>query len=153
MREAEPGEAPGLDIVRRQAIETGFTDTYERDQFADLVAGVDPNLSNWIERDTILVLVVKSDMTPFAYGVLNKQSGQILGLYAAETYQNEGHASRILDQFHKQARKAGVDELQVDSSLNATTFFEKIGFERVKKLTDPQLDLPLIRMKKTLEDN
>jgi GNAT superfamily N-acetyltransferase len=152
MREADPSDVPGLDIVRRQAIESGFTDSYDRDAFADLVARPDPKLREWIDSDRVLVLVVSSEMTPFCFGVFDPEAGEVKGLYSAENYEGEGHAARILEQFEDVARNRGLTELRVEAPRNARGFFEHHGFEARGPVESEETGLTLVEMTKPLTD-
>jgi N-acetylglutamate synthase-like GNAT family acetyltransferase len=153
MIEAEPEDVSGLDIVRRQAIETGFTDVYERSQFADLVARPDPNLRDWIEDENHLVLKVESDMTPFAYGVVDRSSGEIKGLYTAETYQDEGHAKRLLKRMETEAESSGLEVVSVDAPKNSKQFFERVGYRDEGTADREELSIELRLMKKSLRES
>ncbi len=148
--QATPEDVPGLDVVRRQAIETGFTGVYERSQFADLVARPDPDLANWIEDDRYLVLVMKSELTLCAYGVLDQQEGQLKGLYTADSYQREGHAGRILSKLEETAREAGQETITIEAPKNSITFFEAHHFRKVGETTQWKFTLTLTVMKKSL---
>lgn len=151
LREAQPSDTASLDIVRRQAIETGFTDAYERDDFADLVAQPDPNLGDWIEESEKIVLVITSELTPFAYGVYDRENSEILGLFTAENYQDEGHAEKILKKFEASASDHENHQITVYSPHNAVVFFEKLGFEQEEETTHPSHDLSVFQMKKRLD--
>lgn len=152
LREAIPRDQPGLDIVRRQAVEMGLSGTYERDNFADLVAEPDPNLAEWIEDEDILVLVITDDLTPFAYGIYDRAEGKIRGLYTGETYRKEGHASRIVEAFEQEACNDKTDEIQVDSPSNAVDFFEKLGYEKRGTTRAPRGNICLTEMSKDLTE-
>lgn len=152
LREAESRDVPGLDIVRRQAIESGFTDCYERDDFADLVARPDPRLRDWIDSERILVLMVASEMTPFCYGVFDRETGDIRGLYSAENYEGEGHAGRLLEHFEELARDRNLSTLRVQSPRNARGFFEHHGFEAHGEVESDETGLTLVEMSKPLAD-
>lgn len=148
--EAKPGDVPGLDIVRRQAIETGLSDVYDRDDFADLVAEPHSRLRTWVNDKNRLVLVIKSDFTPFSYGVLNTTNGRIQGLYTAESYQNQGHARIILEQFESRARKENLEKITVRTPKNAVGFFQENGFKRGEETLSKDYELTLINMCKRL---
>lgn len=150
LREAAPEDQPGLDIVRRQAIEMGFSGTYERNQFADLVAQPDPRLPEWIQDEDKLVLVVTDELTPFAYGVYDTEEHRILGLYTGETYRQEGHASRILQAFEEHARSHNASAIRVNSPRNAVEFFAKLGYRKKGTTPSPRCDIILQSMVKRL---
>lgn len=130
IREAIPEDAPSLDVIRKQAMEAGFTDHYRRSDFADLIATPDDRLHDWIASPDTLVLVAETDITPICFGVYEVRSARILALYTAPEYHGEGCASALLDRFEHQARNDGKSRLQATVPLNAIDFFEHRGFER-----------------------
>jgi GNAT superfamily N-acetyltransferase len=152
LRKAIPRDQPGLDIVRRQAIEMGLSGTYDRNDFADRVAKPDPRLPEWIEDEDMLVLVISDDLTPFAYGVYDRSEARIRGLYTGETYREEGHASRIVDAFEREAQKRESDLIRVDSPRNAVEFFKKLGYEERETTTAPRGEISLQSMVKNLTE-
>lgn len=130
IREATRTDLPSLDIVRRQAVEAGFTDAYERSEFADLVARRDANPQEWITSETHLTLLAETSVTVVSYGVLDRQSATIRALYTAPAYQESGYASALLDRFEQTARNVNAASMSVTSPSNAVGFFECAGFER-----------------------
>lgn len=153
LREAEASDTATLDIVRRQAIEIGLTDEYERDQFADLVAQPDPDLQNWIESDSFSVSVIGSDLTPFSYGILDLNTGEIKGLYTAENYRKEGYGSRLIDYFVSEARENDLTKLDVKSPKNTVKFFLKNNFNRLDQTHQhSETGIKLVEMEKNLPE-
>ncbi len=129
IRRADPMDVPSLDVIRRQALEAGFTDQYRRSDFVDLVATSDDRLSDWVAADETLVLVVATDFTPAAFGVYEIDSARILALYTAPEYQGGGRASALLDRFERRARTDGKRHIRAVVPSNAVDFFERRGFE------------------------
>jgi N-acetylglutamate synthase-like GNAT family acetyltransferase len=95
--------------------------------------------------------VIKSNFTPFAYGVLDVTGGEIKGLYTAENYRGEGHGSKILKQFETIARNQDLDQLTVKTPLNAVGFFERYDFREIEETTPEEFEFPVKLMKKLLE--
>lgn len=130
VREADPADAPALDVIRQQAIEAGFTGTYDRDDFAELVASSDRDLPDRLGDPTWLVLVGESDVTPVCFAALETATGRIGALYTAPEHWGRGCASELLERFETRAREEGLDALRADATHNAVGFFEGRGFER-----------------------
>lgn len=130
IREATPADVPGLEVVRQQAVEAGFTEQYDRDDFVDLVATPDDRIPDWIDAPGTLVLVAETDVTTVGYGAYAPSSGRILALYTAPAYQGEGCATELLDRFERRARRDGRGQLRATVPLNAAGFFRNRGFER-----------------------
>lgn len=130
VRAATQADIPGLEVVRQQAIEAGFTGEYDRSTFAPLVASPDDRLEGWITADPYRVLVVDTEVTVVSFGVLDCDAGEILGLYTVPNHAEQGCATALVDAFETTAREDGHTELRADATRNAVGFFEARGFER-----------------------
>lgn len=148
IREATHADVPSLEVVRRQAIEAGFTDEYERSDFADHVARPDASLPEWLASETHLAVLAETEVTVVGYGVLDRQAATIRALYTAPAYQESGCASALLDRFERVARDTGATTLHVASPANAVGFFERLGFEQTG--TVHRDGLQLVTMEKSL---
>lgn len=149
IREAVPSDVPSLEIVRRQAIEAGFEGTYDRADFADLVATPAADLEAWIEAEDHLALLVETDVTVAAFGVYDAPAREIRSLYTAPDYQRHGCATALLERFTVRASEDGADSIGVSAPRNAVTFFEANGFER--RGTLEREGLSFVRLRKPLE--
>ena len=130
VREAEAADVPTVEVVRRQAMEAGFEGVYDRADFAPLVASPSADLPSWVTAADHLALVVETDVTVVAFGVLDVPAGQIRALYTAPEYQRRGCASALLARFETRAADDGADTISVVTPRNAVGFFESRGFER-----------------------
>lgn len=147
-REAKKQDIPSLEIVRRQAIETGFTSVYDRSDFADLVAEPLPEMEGWIDDDTVEFILAETEFTPICFGVYGLSSSRILAFYTAENYRKEGHAKRLYGYLESVAADSDNTKIEVVSPLNARGFFESLGFEAVG--TTRKNDLKMVEMQKNL---
>ena len=68
------------------------------------------------------------------YGNIDS-SGYLDHLYVHKDFQGRGIASRILEQLESYARSEGCTEIEVHASITAKGFFEKYGYEVLKKQT------------------
>lgn len=130
IREATIEDVPSLEVIRKQAIEAGFTDHYPRSEFADLIATPDDRLRAWIESPDALVLMAETDVTPVGFGAYEVPTARVLALYTAPEYQGEGCASALLERFERRARDDGKDRLRATVPPNAAGFFDRRGFDR-----------------------
>lgn len=145
IREAVPDDVPSLEIIRRQAIESGFSDEYDRDGFAPLVAEADANLPEWVTDDATLVLVAETEITPVCFGVYERDESTISALYTAPDYQHHGCASALVDRFEREGRRLKADAIQVTAPRNAVPFFEKVGFDYVGERRRVGLDFVVLQ--------
>lgn len=144
-READGSDVPSLEIVRRQAIEDGYSGAFDRSSFADLVAGDDAELPHWIDSPAHDVAVVESEVTILAYGVFDRERAVLRGLYTAPAYQREGWASRLLDRFEASARSAGRDAIEVTVPVTALRFFQARGFEAQESVERKGVEARMMR--------
>lgn len=149
IREVTPRDVPSLEVIRRQAIEAAFEGTYDRADFAELVATSEADLVDWIESDTHLALLVETEVTTLAFGVYDCASRELRALYTAPDYQRHGCATALLDRFTDRATETGADEVGVVAPRTAVSFFEKRGFER--RATVERDGLPFVRLTKPLD--
>lgn len=149
IREATPRDVPILEVIRRQAIEAAFEGTYDRADFADLVATSEADLGAWIESDTHLALLVETEVTTVAFGVYDRSSRDLCALYTAPDYQRHGCATALLDRFTARANETGAEEVGVVAPRTAVPFFEKRGFER--RATVERDGLSFVRLAKSLD--
>lgn len=130
IREAEASDVPALEVIRRQAIEAGFTDVYERETFAPLVATPDEALPERVREPAWLVLVAESEVTAVGFAALETATGRIQGPYTAPNHWGQGCARRLIDRFVDRAQSEGLALLRADAPRNALGFFERCGFEK-----------------------
>lgn len=149
IREATPRDVPILEVVRRQAIEAGFEGTYDRTDFADLVATSEVDLADRIESDDHLALLVETDVTIASFGVCHVPAGELTSIYTAPEYQRHGCATALLERFTARVVEDGAGEIGVVSPRNAVPFFEARGFERHGSVDRD--GLTFIRLWKSLE--
>ena len=131
IREARASDVPSLEIVRRQAIESGFSGEYDRSAFAGLVAAPERKLPEWIEEPRYLTLIAETEISPLAFGTYDRDRATILALYTAPEEERRGLASALLERFEREARERGETELVAISPRGAVGYFFARGFERV----------------------
>lgn len=134
IREAEAGDVPGLRVLRSQAIEASFSDAYDRDDFADLVAAGGGALDERVADDATTVLKAQTEVTPVGFATVECASdesttAELLGVYVSPDYEREGFGRGLVEQVEERAREAGAQELRVTAPSVAVGFFEAVGFE------------------------
>lgn len=148
VREARPSDLPALEIVRRQAIEDGFSRVYERNQFADLVAGPSQRLGEWVDSESVAVLMVETKYTPVSFGAVHRDEGEVCALYTAPEYQGEGCGTELLGRLERVLRRLSKSVVTLGSPRNAEEFFRKQGYEKIGVSTEGPVET--VRMSKNL---
>jgi GNAT superfamily N-acetyltransferase len=148
IREADAGDATGLEILRGQAIKATYQDEYDRTTVGDLVATVDADLSPWIDHDRYLVVVAETEITPVSYAVLDREEGELLSIVTSPDYRREGFASQLLKRVESAAREDGHEMLDAVAPEPTTDFFETVGFDRVEETA--WHDIVAARLRKAL---
>lgn len=146
VRVAEVEDVPALQIVRRQSIESNFTDEYERNRFADLVAYDSRDLKRWVESDQFTVLLMETEITPVTYGAVDRSNARIAALYTAPEYEGEGRATEILRRLEEEVESSGEsDTIEVTVPLPGYTFFQEKGYEVIEDSTWNDLEAKFCR--------
>ncbi|MFB6201550.1 MAG: GNAT family N-acetyltransferase [Halorhabdus sp.] len=129
IRTATVGDAPSLGVLRGQAIEAACSDTYDRQEYAELVVNPMGEIESWINDDATTVLVAENEITPVAYAVLDEPAGEIRSIATSTDYQREGVGSAVLDRLLARAREIDLIELHATAPTVAVGFFEAQGFD------------------------
>lgn len=143
-----PRDVPSLEVLRRQAVEAGFSEVYDRSDFADVVAGEEDAFPRWIDDDRFEAVVAETDVTVVGFGVLDRERCRVAALYTAPAHQGHGCGSRMLTHLEDAAREAGCTRLVVEAPRNADGFFADRGYEAVGDTT--RWGLPMTERAKDL---
>ncbi len=88
-----------------------------------------------------------------AYAQLDLQAAVIRSVYVLPSFARKGVGRRLTQTLIEAARDAGLERLEIDSSLNAVPFYEALGFRRLEEV-DHELRggvaLRCVRMEKLL---
>lgn len=125
IREARPEDVPTLTILRQQALEAAYRDTYDPTEVADIVARVG-DLRSWIGADAVTVLVVETEVTAVGYGALDHEAGELTALYTSPDYQREGFGSELLARLEQRVPEDAAVEAATPE--HAVGFFEREGY-------------------------
>lgn len=77
--------------------------------------------------------VAEKDREIIGYAELEIHLKRVRSVYVAPSHSRQGVASALLAALEIEARKYGLDELRLESSLNAVPFYEANGFEQVQR--------------------
>lgn len=61
--------------------------------------------------------------------------GDLAGMYVHKNWQGKGAGSALLRKIESEAKKRGVMQLEVTSTITAKTFYEQHGYKLVRKST------------------
>jgi ribosomal protein S18 acetylase RimI-like enzyme len=156
-RLADPSDAAAVLAVKRAAIRDLASDAYD-DAAIDAWApddGVLPVFETAIESDRFTVLLAEQGGEVAGYGVLNGPEERIDAAYVHPDHVRGGIASSLVSQLETRAQMRDIAELTVVASLNATAFYESLGYWRVgeETRTIDGVDVDFAVMRKHLETN
>jgi len=66
------------------------------------------------------------------YGFFNNQDKEIKGIYLVPDVVKKGIGYKILSELESIAKKDGLDELVLNSTLNAVAFYKKCGYQKIR---------------------
>lgn len=78
--------------------------------------------------------------------------GEIAGVFIHPDHQREGIGEKLMKELERKASEEDIQKLEVSSSLTAEKFYEKLGFQKIKK-KDSDIegkDIPVYKMEKEL---
>jgi len=83
------------------------------------------------------------------YGFINLNDKEVKGVYLIPEFTNKGIGKMILSKLESIAQEHKLDELTLDSTLNAVHFYGKCGYKRIRnelfQLTD-NCKIPCVHM-------
>jgi putative acetyltransferase len=118
--------------VRTRAIEAISTSYYDErsisrwakvsppSEFADVINDLD-------------VVVAEHHGQIIGWGFLDTKARRVEALFVDPDFQRGGIASRIFTVLEGLARDAGIQSLEISSTLNAVPFYEHVGFSRYRQ--------------------
>ena len=129
-RQATPGDAAAVLAVKRAAIREVAGFHYSDEQIAAWAPDEDglADFERAIDSDRFTVLLAEADGETAGYGVLNADAGRIEAAYVHPDHGGEGIGSSLVGQLETRAEMRDVDRLDVVAALNATGFYESLGY-------------------------
>jgi len=129
-REATATEADTVLAIKQTAIKHIDGDCYDETQLAAWRPDDDAVdvFEQAIEDDQFNVVIAEYDDQPAGYGVLSVVDNRIDAIFVRPDYSRSGIASSLVGQLEMRARMYDISELEIVSSLNATAFYESLGY-------------------------
>jgi len=160
-REATTEDVEEMCAVNRASIEGLADESYDKAQVAAWVGGVDPELYPIDSAGAYLLLAERNGdivglgwMKPEADEYFDASvDGEITGIYVHPAVAGDGIGSRLYDRLEAFARERGVGSLGLWASLNAASFYDKLGYIRATEQTleyEDGIEVPVVEMVKRL---
>lgn len=126
IRPAKRGDAQVAFDIRLQAIRHQCGAAYTNEQvMAWTSVPLTDSYRAWVEKDYHLALV---DGVPAATGLINFQSGELGAVFVLPAFMGQGIGKSMVRYLEHLARKAGLAEIHLEATLNATAFYRCCGF-------------------------
>lgn len=139
--------------LHRAAVLAGGPAAYDDEQVAAWATRGDPSDSP-VDDPAHEFVVCERDGDVVAFGDLDREFGEIVGVYVHPDHARAGVGSAVLDRLETVAREAGHDEGHLLASRNAVGFYERRGYERVAVETHETtggVELECVRMRTDLD--
>ncbi|UZE09644.1 GNAT family N-acetyltransferase [Pseudomonas sp. B21-053] len=126
IRRATPSDAQIAFEIRLQAIRHQCIGAYTEEQMLAWTAGV--------AKDGYDILMDKHfylgciDGEPVATGMLGLESREIGAIFVLPGFMQRGIGLKILNHLEGLARDLGLEEVNLDATLNATEFYRRCGY-------------------------
>ena len=157
VREAEGGDAEGIAAVHHAAVHNAGGETYPPDALNHWSGPLNQQrIDDWhrrIQDDAEPFVVAESEGTIIGFGSILPQSGRLRGTYVKPEHERTGIGRKLLARLEEIAADSGLERLQVDSSLNAGSFYTARGYELLEQTTHQLEDgfkIACLRMSKAL---
>lgn len=149
IRSAVPDDFIAIDEIHATAIRRLARGHYDADEIEAWSRGGDRE--RFVERlDSSDVVVAEVEGEPVGFGRLDPERPEIVAVYVHPERGRRGVGRRLVAALEERARDRGRDEIELDASLNAVGFYVRLGYERLRERTHPELEIPCVRMRKDL---
>lgn len=98
--------------------------------------------------------VAEEDGVIVGFGVLNEESSEVEAVYVSPGAGRRGIGLEVLGKLEERARALGLEELRLNSSLNAVPFYARAGYaakERSKYRLSTGVEITCVPMVKVLD--
>ena len=157
IRKAHKVDAQKIWCIRNAAINSQCIDHYSS---AELKIWTDGEVTEqFIEVVEDSFYVATLDGHIVGTGMINLESGQIDAIFVHPSRMRSGIGRQVLLHLEKRAIAAGLNQLSLDSTLNASRFYRAHGFvgDSLAKYESPRgisLDcIPMVKKVRTTEEN
>jgi N-acetylglutamate synthase-like GNAT family acetyltransferase len=152
VRKARTEDRGAIWRVHISAIKEGCAGHYSSEVIQAWVARTQPQ--NYIAAISGLdFLLAEEDGVILGFGILNATHREIQGLYVSPESAGRGIGTHLMHFLENRAREMGIETLQLFSSLNAVSFYKRLGYqarEELKHQLSPGIVRTGVRMEKRL---
>ncbi len=135
IRSSRPGDLAEVQRMFAETVSTVCKDDYSEEQILAWVSSIE-NTRRWMEKLTSQYFLI-ADYENRIVGFASLEDHDCIDLlYVHKDFQRQGIADRLYSDIEKEAIKRGVNLLTSVVSITARPFFQKKGFETVKKQTN-----------------
>jgi putative acetyltransferase len=152
IRPAQPEDAEAVHRVHTAAIRSGAGAHYAPEVVDVWVDAFNPgSFPRNIKRMAFFVAEL-SDGGVGGFLALDLETRELDSLYVAPWAQGLGLGSYFLGYAEEMARQEGLEDLWLDSSLNAVSFYSRYGWEEIGRHARIRkgVEIPVMRMEKQL---
>jgi len=126
IKRATPNDADSAFEIRREAILGQCIGAYPAEQMALWTRGsASDGYSVLMEKHFYLGCV---DGEPVATGMLDLANNEVGALFVRPAFTGRGYGKAMLDHLESVARHIAVDEVVLDATLNAVSFYRACGY-------------------------
>lgn len=94
-------------------------------------------------------LIYEQDNQILGSARLEIETGHIGGVFVDPEHNGQGIGSQLMSELEEFARENGLKKTSLGSSLNAVSFYERLGYQKGKLIEDKEMG-NLVYMEKTL---
>lgn len=150
VRPAAPGDAATLPDLHASAVAAFGPPAYDDDQVRQWAKRGERTPEDYpVEEDGEHLTVCIRAGEVAGFGHLAIAEREVQAVYVHPDHSGAGVGSALLSELEGMARGRGMEELALQSSLNAVAFYERAGYERVGEAESPG-GLPVVEMRKPL---
>ena len=145
VREATTDDAEAVRSVHSESITELGPEGYAEPQVAAWARGCESaDYSSVIENEETEFVVAEDEGTVVAFGSATLESpeeyepaveAEVTGVYVHPTVARTGVGSAVLSEIERRVRDRDTHALGLSASLNAVSFYEEHGYERVREYT------------------
>ena len=120
--------------ISRKAYHKKLVDTFNKfyiDKTKDYIKQTLENPDNHT-----IIAKDKNRIIGFIQLKVNKQNGTISHLYILPGYEGKSVGTQLFSLIKEQAMQLNINKLMIESTLNALTYYEKLGFVNIGLISD-----------------
>jgi GNAT superfamily N-acetyltransferase len=81
-------------------------------------------------------------------GTAGLENNNVFSVFVNPAYHGKGVGQKLMGYIERVAKKRGIDRLKLPSSLTAVSFYEKLGYKKIKKVFNKSTGYAIIMEKK-----